>query len=65
MEKSTYENASNELKQRIRIIIQEDKYGLMEKTLFNNIKYSTGTDESIAGIFHVPVDMVKEIKTNS
>jgi len=54
---------TEDIKQVLEYIIEtEDPYGLKSETLYNNIKNSVGTPESLAKVFGVPVDLVVKIK---
>jgi hypothetical protein len=54
---------TDDIKQVLEYIIEtEDPYGLKPETLYENIKNSIGTPESLAEIFGVPIDLVVKIK---
>lgn len=60
-----FENISNELKIKLIEITSRDPYSLKPMTLYKNILASTGSYETLARIFDVPVEIVKEIKESS
>ena len=55
-----------DLPEKIRIellqICNRDNYNLSPKTLYRNILHSTGSTETLAKIFDVPLLVVKEIQ---
>ena len=57
-----YEDLEKELKEQLEDIASEDEYGLKPETLYRNICNSTGSDESLAEIFAVPVGVVRAVK---
>lgn len=57
-----YENIDQELKDKLIDICSKDPYSLAPQTLYRNILNSTGNYETLASIFAVPLDIIKEIK---
>ena len=57
-----YEELDEWLKDELKSIVSEDGYGLSPKTLYNNIRFSTGNNMELAKIFEVPVSLVTQIK---
>ena len=56
---------SSELKKEIKEVANADRYGLNPVTLFQNIKYSSGSNEELAATFDVPMSLVKKINDKS
>jgi hypothetical protein len=57
-----YEDLDEWLKEELKSIVSEDNYGLSPKTLYNNIRFSTGTNMELSKIFEVPYSLVTQIK---
>ena len=58
-----YEELTKNLQQQIKKIADSDEFGTLEaKTLYNGIRNSTGTNETLAELYEVPVDLVIKIK---
>ncbi len=57
-----YEDLDQELKDSLTEIACEDGDNLQPSTLYRNIANSSGTDESLAKIFEVPLNVIIEIK---
>jgi len=53
---------SDTIKKELLKIVTDDPYGLSVTSLYNNIRYSSGTYENLAMIFNVPVSLVSAIK---
>ncbi len=60
-----FENISNELKIKLIEITSKDPYSLKPMTLYRNILNSTWSYETLAQIFDVPIEIVKDIKESS
>lgn len=60
--KMEFEDLSNKLKIELLQICSQDTYNLKPKSLYNNIKNSTGSYETLAKIFDVPLWVVQKIK---
>ncbi len=58
-----YNQIDGKLKEKIVKIVNKDQYGLNPESLYNNIKNSTGTEEKLATLYDIPVEIVKEIKS--
>lgn len=57
----SFQNIKNQLSD----IVKADAYGLKEKTLYDNIKRSTGTTKTLSELFAVPESLVVKIKRNN
>lgn len=57
-----FEDLPQLLQEEIKEIVLSDVYGLRAETLYNNIRFSTGSDEKLAEIFEVSVSLVMQIK---
>jgi len=57
-----FKDRNENLKNKIIELVKDDPYGLNPETLYNNIYNSTGKDESLAEIFNVPLEVLKEIR---
>ena len=62
-----FENIDKRLQRKLIEITSKDPYPLQlnPKTLYRNILSSYGSDETLARIFDVPVQIVKDIKESS
>ncbi len=57
-----YEDIDKSLQIRLIEITSQDPYSLSPRTLFYNILNSSGSNESLAKIFEVDEELIKEIK---
>ena len=57
-----YEDIDKSLQIKLIEITSEDPYSLSPRTLFYNILNSTGSYKTLAMIFEVPEELIKEIK---
>ena len=60
-----FENIDKRLQIKLLNICKQDRYKLNPKTLYKNILHSTGSNETLAKVFVVPVDVIKQIKESS
>lgn len=58
-----YEDIDKSLQIKLIEITSEDPYSLSPRTLFYNILNSSGSNESLAKVFEVPEELIKEIKS--
>lgn len=57
-----YEQLDNTIKAKLQMICDEDPYSLRPQTLYTNIACSSGSDETLASLFEVPLTLVQAIK---
>lgn len=48
--------------QELRKILDNDNDNMNEENLYNRIRSSSGTDESLAKIYEIPVELVKSVR---
>ena len=62
-----FENIDKRLQIKLIEITSKDPYPLQlkPKTLYRNILHSTGSYETLARIFDVPIEVIKQIKEPS
>ena len=62
-----FEKIDKRLQQKLIEITSKDPYPLQlnPKTLYRNILYSYGSNETLSRIFDVPVEIIKQIKESS
>lgn len=60
----SYDELDDSIKASIKSFSDDDPYGLSPKVLYNNILHSTGDLETLAKIFSVPVQLVRDIKAD-
>lgn len=57
-----YDSLKKKLKEEIQSVCDNDPYGLSPQSLYKNIYRSSGSDKTLAKIFEVSPQMIKDIK---
>ena len=58
-----YSEISRDIQKQLEEIRKSDKFGLNSETLYKNIFNSTGSYYKLTEIFEVPIQLVKDIKS--